>query len=170
MICHLIHSVPCRKLLNHRELNRDWQDILQCRSLLCPGETSLLERSVCTQADSPPLLPVVSYRAMLVCKCANAVHPCLASTFTVSCNILWLMYIACHTLCSILVSLPSVQLQSTTPEWIFGPKCQQGPITIPDTSATWTCGIQVTGRYACSGGQLHAIGLPYCVSSVHNMP
>ena len=44
-------------------------------------------------------------------------------------------------------------VQSTTPEWIFGPKCQQGPITVPDTSATWTCGIQVTGNYACAGGR-----------------
>ncbi|BDA48144.1 hypothetical protein COCOBI_11-4030 [Coccomyxa sp. Obi] len=40
----------------------------------------------------------------------------------------------------------------TGQSWVFGPTCQQVQFSMPDTSLSWSCGIQNTGRAACSGG------------------
>lgn len=54
----------------------------------------------------------------------------------------------------LLLTLLHAWAQSTTPNFVFGPPCQQGAFALPDTLVSWTCGIQMTGRYACAGGAL----------------
>ena len=146
-----IPTMPCSNLLNLRELHRDGKGVLQRRCLHCPGEHSL---SLLGYFMSPSVRTSTWQRSMhahaarkLADTSSRAVRPvCWPQGYN------WLR---CTAQFDCLAW--SGNVQSTTPEWIFGPKCQQGPITIPDTSATWTCGIQITGRYACSGGQSHPV-------------
>jgi len=44
-------------------------------------------------------------------------------------------------------------MQGSTPNSPFGPPCQKRDYVPPNTSAFWTCGVNITGTASCNGGE-----------------